>query len=351
MQAAGLTTVQYPYAYALCMSPRVADVDTRVLRYFVAVADRLSFTEAAKQLFVSQPALSRRIRHLEDELGSTLFDRTGTSIRLTKAGSELVPLARRLIDQWHETTRVVRSAAAAEANVLRIGFVATGGGSLARQARTAFSREHPTVTVEPKRFDWGREADGLRQGLVDVSFLWLPANLDGLHTHVVASEPRWVALSRGHRLTAKDSVSIHDLRDEPLMWTRKASREWVDWWAVNPRPDGSEPTWGPENDNVEEMLEHVATAAAVCIVSESMVSYYAHPDLAWRPITNIEPLQIAVAWARAATSPLVQRFVETVIALAPTSDAAPRLVDRFRGDAERTPDEVRPTLQTWTGSD
>lgn len=80
-----------------------------------------------------------------------------------------------------------------------------------------------------------------------------------------------------------------DLKDEPIMWTRRAPRLWVDWWAVNPRPDGSEPIWGPENENVEEMLEQVAEGAAICITPRSMATHYSRPDLVWVPIADIEP--------------------------------------------------------------
>lgn len=300
----------------------VADVDTRVLRYFVAVAERLSFTRAARELFVSQPALSRQIRQLEEELGVPLFVRTGRDIQLTRAGAALLPAARRLVLDWREAVRSARSAAAAEAAVLRVGFVATVGGGLARRARAVFAGEHPGVVVEPKRFDWGGEAEALRQGLANVAFLWLPTDTSGLRLRVVATEPRWVALARDHPLAARDAVGIADLAGEPLAWTRRAGREWVDWWAVNPRPDGSAPLWGPENDNVEEMLEHVAAGSAVCIAAESMASYYAHPELAWRPVVDIEPLRVAVAWAEADANPLVERFVATVVALAGDQDSA-----------------------------
>ena len=295
------------------MSP--LDVDTRVLRYFVAVAERLSFTAAARALFVSQPALSRQVRQLESELGVELFVRTGREVRLTAAGGELLPLARRAVDEWRDAVRVARSVAAAEANVVRVGFVASGGGSVARRARAVFAAQRPDVTIEPKRCDWGGEPDALRQGLVDVAFVWLPADTDGLRAQVVATEARYVALARDHPLTARESVVIADLRDEPLMWTRKAPKQWVDWWAVNPRPDGGEPVWGPENDNVDEMLEHVASGAAVCFGPESMAEYYAHPDLAWRPVTDIEPLRIAIGWVPETVNPVVRAFVEATVTL------------------------------------
>ncbi|MFS8097244.1 LysR family transcriptional regulator [Lentzea alba] len=292
------------------------DVDTRLLRYFVAVADHLSFTAAAKELYVAQPSLSRQIKQLESRLGADLFVRSSSAVSLTAAGRALLPAARRQLTEWQEAVRLARTAAASSLNVLRIGFVATGGGELARRARDVFTARNPSVTVEPKRFDWGGEARALRDGLADVAFTWLPADLTGLRSETVALEQRWVAVRSSHPLAAQENVGIDDLRDEPLMWTRLAPPEWVDFWAVNPRPDGSTPLWGPENENVEEMLEHVATTSGVCIGPESMKSFYVHPDLTWRPIVDIEPLRIALAWPEHSASPLVRSFVEIVRRLA-----------------------------------
>ncbi|ANZ43350.1 transcriptional regulator [Lentzea guizhouensis] len=287
-------------------------MDTRLLRYFVVVAEELSFTRAAKRLYVAQPSLSRQIRQLESRLGAELFSRAGSAVALTGAGLAFLPVARRQVAGWQEGVRLVRTVAAAERNVLRVGFVATGGGELARRARAVFTERHPGVTVEPKRFEWGGEARALRDGLADVAFAWLPADLTGLCSEVVTTERRWVAVKATHPLAGKATVSIGDLRDEPLMWTRVAPPEWVDWWAVNPRPDGSVPVWGPENANVEEMLEHVATTSGVCIGPESMKSFYVHPDLTWRPIVDIEPLRIALAWPEQSANALVPSFVEIV---------------------------------------
>lgn len=289
------------------------DVDTRVLRYFVTVAENLSFTQAARQLYVTQPSLSRQIKQLETRLGTDLFVRTNSTVVLTRAGETLLTAARRHLSDWQHTLRLVR---AAEDNVLRVGFVATGGGELARHARAEFAARHADVAIDPKRFDWGGETQALRDGLADVAFVWLPADLSGLRSEVVATERRWVAMRGTHHLAAQQEISIHDLRDEPLMWTRVAPAEWVDWWAVNPRPDGSAPVWGRENENVEEMLEHVATTAGVCIGPESMAGYYAHPDLTWRPLVDVEPLRIALAWPADSTNPLVRHFAEITLTLA-----------------------------------
>jgi DNA-binding transcriptional LysR family regulator len=172
------------------------------------------------------------------------------------------------------------------------------------------------VRVEPRRFEWGGEVAAVREGECDVAFVWLPADLTGLRSELVAAEPRYAGLAADHRLAARRDLSVVELNDEPIMWTRRAPRYWVDWWAVNPRPDGSEPRWGPENDNVEEMLEQVADGSAYCIVPASMTEFYARPDLAWIPITDIDPLRIALAWRERDISPLVAAFAAVVRELA-----------------------------------
>ncbi|GLZ07494.1 LysR family transcriptional regulator [Actinomadura sp. NBRC 104412] len=286
------------------------DVDTRLLRYFLAVAEDLSFTKAAERLFLSQPALSKQIRHLETTLGTELFVRTSRTVRLSAAGAELLPHARAIVTDWQTATRRTLGAAARAARVLRIGFAASGAGLLTTRSRAVFSKRYPDVTVEAHGQIWGGEVNALREGLVDVAFIWLPADETGLHLEVVASEMRYVGLAAGHALAKRDSVGIRDLRDEPIAWTRKAPREWVDWWAVNPRSDGSEPVWGPVNDNVEELLEDVASGAAICISPASMAAYYTRPDLVWLPIIDIEPLRIALGWLLDNTNPLVEKYAE-----------------------------------------
>jgi DNA-binding transcriptional LysR family regulator len=133
---------------------------------------------------------------------------------------------------------------------------------------------------------------------------------------VVHTEPRVVGLPVGHPLAGRTSIGILEVKDEPLLWTDQAPRDWVNWWAVNPRPDGSTPRWGPKNDNVEEMLEQVADGAAVCFAPASMALYYARPDLTWVPLTDVDPLRVALAWHESAASSLVQGFAEVVRELA-----------------------------------
>jgi DNA-binding transcriptional LysR family regulator len=294
--------------------------ESRDLRYFVAVAERLSFSRAAQDLPLSQPALSEAVRRLEAEVGAPLLRRNSRHVELTPPGEVLLADAREALAQLDSAVERAVQAGRGELGRLRVGFEASGAGELSTLARARFAREHPAVRVEPKRFDWGGEAAGLREGACDVAFVWLPNDLSGLEVEEVSSERRYAGLPKDHRLAREPRVSIMDLKDEPIMWTRRAPRLWVDWWAVNPRPDGSEPIWGPENENVEEMLEQVAEGAAICITPRSMATHYARPDLAWVPIEDIEPLRIALCWRRGDDSALVASFARVTRDLAAAAD-------------------------------
>src|SRR5712691_3382600 len=97
------------------------DAHTRDLRYFVAVAEELSFTKAAtERLFISQPALSKQIRKLENALRVRLFERDRRTVALTVAGAAMLPKARATLAQWDETTRAI--AEAARGKTLTVGF-------------------------------------------------------------------------------------------------------------------------------------------------------------------------------------------------------------------------------------
>jgi DNA-binding transcriptional LysR family regulator len=290
--------------------------ESRDLRYFVAVAERLSFSRAARDLPLSQSALSEAVRRLEGEVDTQLLRRNSRHVELTPAGEVLLADAREVLAHLDHALDRAERAGRGEVGRLRVGFEASGAGELSTLARGRFAREHPGVRVEPKRFDWGGEAGALRDGACDVAFVWLPNDLSGLEVEEVASERRYAGLPKGHRLARRPCVSIMDLKDEPIMWTRRAPRIWVDWWAVNPRPDGSEPIWGPVNENVEEMLEQVAEGAAICITPRSMATYYARPDLAWVPIEDIDPLRIGLCWRRGDDSPFVAAFADVARKLA-----------------------------------
>lgn len=288
------------------------DVGTRSLRYFIAVAEELSFTRAAQRLLVTQPAISRQIRHLEDELEAALFTRDNREVKLTAAGSALLESARQLISDWEVAKQTARAAAARQARVLRVGHQTGIVSQLSATAANALTEQYPGVTVQRRRYDWAGEIAALHEGLVDIAFIWLPADLTGLHAEVVLEEPRMVGMASDHQLASRSAITVADLRDEPLPWPRRAPRIQLNWWAIVPRPDGSEPVWGPATDNISELIEHVAVGPGVCIMPASMAEYHARTDLAWRPLIDADPLRIALAWRADNPNPLHDQYLKLV---------------------------------------
>lgn len=288
------------------------DVSPKTIESFIAVAQVLSFSRAAEQLGISQSAISRQIKKLENDLGVHLFARNSREVQLTHAGTAFVEPARALLASWESAQRAARGAEAEHDRVLRVGYQATGAGRLTTLARSLFSARFPDVRVEPKRLEWAGEVEALRQGIVDVAFIWLPADLIGLETEEVCSEPRVVGVAADHRLAGQREVKLADLRGEPMSFARRAPKEWVNWWAVSPRPDGSEAVLGPPNDNVEELLEYVAAGPGICIVPQSIAEYYPRPGLVWLPLTDAEALRVAIGWPRTSRNRLVSEFAAVV---------------------------------------
>jgi DNA-binding transcriptional LysR family regulator len=196
--------------------------EIRQLRYFVAVAERGSVSQAALDLHLSQSALSEALRKLEVELGVELLARSSRGVSLTPAGTVMLEEAAATIARFDAALDAVRGAAAGETGRLRVGFEAAGAGRLSTQSRARFHARFPHVRVEPRRYDWGGEVAGLREGECDVAFVWLPADLTGLKSELVATEPRFAGLATSHALARRESLSVNELTDEPIMWTRLA---------------------------------------------------------------------------------------------------------------------------------
>ncbi|WTW99685.1 LysR family transcriptional regulator [Streptomycetaceae bacterium NBC_01309] len=284
-------------------------MDLRELRYFVAVAETRHVGRAAERLFISQPSLSHAIRQLERELGVPLFTRHSRGMEPTDAGRDLLPYARRTLQAADQFSQVARTHATGDAGRLRLGFQASGAGTLGPRIRARFAELRPGVELELKRYNWGSEVPALRAGEVDVAYVWQPNDLTGLASLRLAEEARVIALPVDHPLARERELTLAQIRDVPLAWTRQAPREWVRWWAVDPRPDGAPVRWGAENHNAEEMLENVASGQGASIAPQSMSEFYARPDIVWVRLADTEPLRIDLAWDPAVSGPVVDAFV------------------------------------------
>jgi DNA-binding transcriptional LysR family regulator len=199
-------------------------VELRHLRYFVAVGEEEHFGRAAERLHVVQPALTRQVRQLEEELECALFERLKRGVRLTEAGKSFLEEARRLLSDLGYGIDRTRLVAQGQVGRLRIGFsdTATYSGELPSILRD-FRARWPDVRLELFPSSSVVAGEQLRRQEVDVAFVYvIPTDLRDLKTHTISVE-RWVlALPQAHPLVNSKRVKLGDLKREPFVWFPRA---------------------------------------------------------------------------------------------------------------------------------
>lgn len=294
------------------------DLDIKLVRYFVTVAHTLHFTRAAGLLYISQPALSQAIAKLEKTLGVPLLTRDNRSVELTPMGMEFLVKAEDLLECADAAVSLIRQVRRGQENLLRIGFIPAPGDSMSRIIAAAEERT-PSLTVQTRRLEWRSQETAVVEGEVDVSFARAPLIAPELDHITVGREGRVVCVSDQHPLAGRESVSINELADQPVISSSTCPSEaWKEFWAVSPRPDGSTVRWGPVVDTVEELLEMASRGHGVCITAESVARHYPIESISVIPITDIPDSTVELCWHRANPMPTIallrdaaRSFVET----------------------------------------
>ncbi|MET7646976.1 LysR family transcriptional regulator [Streptomyces sp. NPDC005426] len=268
------------------------DVDTRLLRYFAAVAEEGSLTAAAERLFVSQPALTKQIRRLEDDLGVGLFRRSRSGMALTEAGRELASRVPALLDGWDEAVRATGRAA----RVLRLGFLDAGAVGAVHEVIAEFRQAQPQWRVELRQFDWSDPSAGLARGEVDAAVVRLPfPGQERLAVRELFVEERGVLLPARHPLANSETVEFRDLWDEPFVAAGDKPGAWRAHWLAAEERDGCSVRVGAVTSRPD-----VAAVAGGCVAlaPASAARFHSHPDVVFRPVRGVSPSRVGLAQPR-----------------------------------------------------
>src|SRR5262245_12220485 len=249
------------------------DVHLRDLRYFVAVAEELSFTRAAERLYVSQPALSKQLRQLERTLRVTLLRRDSRGVTLTPAGALLLPQARRLLEAWDEAARTAAEAEAHDRRVLRVGLQTSIGRDLYPAVSRRFAELQAGWRLSLRVRDWTDPSAGLLDQTTDAALVWLPAPA-GLEYRVLLVEPRWVALPDGHRLAGREQVDFGELLDEPFVALPAEAGPMRDFWLATAERSGRPAHIAAEVTTADETFEAVASGVGVHLLAAGNAAIY-----------------------------------------------------------------------------
>jgi DNA-binding transcriptional LysR family regulator len=181
----------------------------------------------------------------------------------------------------------------------------------------AFSKRHPDLDIRLKRIRWWNQSQALHEGAVDIAFVRLPLDTEGLDLLPLYTEAVHVALPREHRLAGQSALSIADLTSEPVLVYADAAPDWNAVWTVDPRPDGSQPRQGPVVRDMEEILEYVKAGRGIIFLPTAITDAFPRPDVVYIPVTDFSPGQIALAWSRSQQSSLITDFVQAATANEP----------------------------------
>lgn len=295
-------------------------MELRQLRYFVAVAEDGNISRAAQRIFLTQPALSRQIKALEEELGQPLLERGAHSIRLTPAGERLLAEARELLRHADEMGERIRSSARGVR--LRVGYAPSLVSGILAAAVADFAQTHHGARVELHDLSSVEMLGGLEDNKLDIALLAASGTKSrGLTWHHLLNAEWRLAVSLRHPLVRRRRITPADAGREPLLvfnrrdypgyWNRIST--WLRRHRVTPNVAG-------EHDGAESLLAAVESGLGVALVTTRSVRHFAG-RVHFKTLTQ-EPDAVSIAAVcrkeRSGEKPLAV-FIESLRQAAKTS--------------------------------
>lgn len=194
-------------------------MELRHLRYFVAVAEELSFRKAAQRLNISRPALSKQIKDLESEIAVKLLDRDTVNVSLTQAGEVFLEDSQKLLLHAGHAIERAQQAQSGHRGRLRIGSVGIIATDFLPKALKIFHQKYPGVEVAFVEMLPAEQLAALAAGKIDIGFAYgnEVANNASLRSVCVIHSVYGVAMSRQHPLAARKEITLEEVRQEPLL--------------------------------------------------------------------------------------------------------------------------------------
>ena len=289
-------------------------MELRRLRQFLAVGEALNFTRAAKQLRIAQPALSRYVRDLEDELGVDLFRRSPRGVTLTAEGKLFLEEARELLKRADESVEKVRALARGEYGELHVGYATVPTAEILPTALIAFRKAVPRVKMLLHDLSSDDLIAGLRNATLELAIMVQPtgAQTEGIEFELLRAYPWCVALPPAHRFARLKSVPLEKVAAEPLVGLRR--KDYSEYYRILDRvftPISAKPRIVAECDSASSLILKVEAGHGIALVT-TILKVVAGKRLLFRPLTGTTESQ-SVGIARASkgdVTPAGEKFCE-----------------------------------------
>ncbi|ETK33711.1 LysR family transcriptional regulator [Microbispora sp. ATCC PTA-5024] len=287
------------------------ELSLQQLHAFAVLSEELHFGRAAERLGIAQPPLSQQIRRLEAKVGHPLFTRGPGAVALTAAGRQLLPAARRALDEIAAGLDTARRIGGGEAGLIRIGFAASLALTVLPGLLHAYRDRFPQVEMEIREMTTVPQVAALHEQVIDVGLLREPPDEPGLATETIVSEEFVAVLPAAHPLAAQRVLPIKALADEPfVLLPRSAGPMFHDRILDVCRSAGFEPRLGQQAVEWQTVCALVEAGLGVSLGPAS-IRRIRLDGVAYRRIEpNSARTTVAVAWRHDDQNPLVTRFLE-----------------------------------------
>jgi DNA-binding transcriptional LysR family regulator len=249
------------------------DVELRLLRYVVAVADELHFTRAALRVRVAQPSLSKQIHDLEGRLGVQLFDRTHRQVSVTPAGNAFVEEARISLAHAEQAVRAATAFKPPAKNKLTIGYSPRINLRLLTIVRNLAIADNPALRIELVSSHTPEQLQAIAENIIQIGLVTLPSEHEAVSTKLLVREPLTVALHPSHRLSAKIDLKVRELNGVPVIsYPRRLHPLFHDHLLRLFKREGYSPNTMQEAATETEALYLVAEDLGAAIIRPSLAS-------------------------------------------------------------------------------
>jgi DNA-binding transcriptional LysR family regulator len=289
-------------------------MELRQMRYFVAVAEALSFTKGAEKLHLAQPSLTRQIKDLEEEIGVRLLDRTKRQVKLTPEGQSFLVDAKRVLDLSEEIVDSVRHFSRDELTPLNIGYVANLFSDLLPVTLASFQRSFPTVPINLFDMTCGDQFRALQDGKIDLGFVGLhePIEERGLQFRPIASYETVAAVAKNNPLAKKSVINLKELKAMFFIGMSEASYPGYRRWLTQTcRKVGFSPKILQDADIERTLIQSVAAGLGVALLPDQ-VKKLPHDRVVFRELSPTVKTESCIAWKTDNPSLALKAYVDVV---------------------------------------
>ncbi|SDF33324.1 LysR family transcriptional regulator [Sporomusa acidovorans] len=314
-------------------------MDIRQLRYFIAAAEYVNFTAAAKHIYISQQALSQQISELESDLGVILFNRKRNSISLTAAGEALLHEAKAIVSQTEEAIKLTRQIASGISGKLKVGYLGFAERYFLPKLLYQFRQKYPSIQLSCKQLSHGAIDDTLEHAEIDIGFIqvWETTKLTNICWHKLYADELCLIVPANHPWAGRTDITRAELSKEDFIFhPQNAPRAYTNLKRVCSNR-GFSPSVDPVSD-IMTVLMMVEAGFGISLLPRHIPLGYASPTLNILTVVGDDiSVDVAVAWNRNNDNPSISLFLKVMESfLASTHSLNPIVFQKLLFDTQRT---------------